>query len=360
MMEALLELHPDDFWATLAMTWLPQRLNRPEVARRYTIKLADMRPNDFRANYDAADAYLEQGDEERARPYIERAIKLPKQDSISEVDAWRAAELDFFPVYSKWFRGDTDGAYAEVQQLVATADSQPVAFRHAFARHLADAHLAFGELKAAESACSLISELDWQHYCLCTPAFERGDREAYRTHRRRAPPAPKSWATIRLAYLRLPAETRAELKVAEGRRFVPGWVESARAILLLHEGHKQAAADLEEAARQLRSSNTSNALYATEALAAFHEENGDLTNAIRVLEEAESVVSRSRKLTRGAGIALLRVRARLAALYRKTGRVKEAEEIERDLRKRLKYADADHPLVVQLNAVQETTVARSR
>ena len=49
----------------------------------------------------------------------------------------------------------------------------------------------------------------------------------------------------------------------------------------------------------------------------------------------------------------LRIRAALAKLYRETGRDKDAREVEEDLRKHLAYADADHPILRQLDRTEE-------
>ena len=43
-----------------------------------------------------------------------------------------------------------------------------------------------------------------------------------------------------------------------------------------------------------------------------------------------------------------RVQARLARDYRKVGRVVEAVAIEDDVLRMLKYADADHPIVLRI------------
>ena len=51
----------------------------------------------------------------------------------------------------------------------------------------------------------------------------------------------------------------------------------------------------------------------------------------------------------GGGFGRFRVRARLASEYRKLGRLDEAVAIEDEVLRMLKYADADHPIVRQIN-----------
>jgi hypothetical protein len=74
---------------------------------------------------------------------------------------------------------------------------------------------------------------------------------------------------------------------------------------------------------------------------------GDIEPAIIALESS----TRQRAATTfGASSAALwmRTRARLADLYRKAGRVTEAEAIEEHLRRLLAVADDDHPLKMRL------------
>ena len=52
-------------------------------------------------------------------------------------------------------------------------------------------------------------------------------------------------------------------------------------------------------------------------------------------------------------MSCLRLRWQLADLYRQTGRDEDAREIEDELRKRLALADADHPILRQLERTEE-------
>jgi hypothetical protein len=56
----------------------------------------------------------------------------------------------------------------------------------------------------------------------------------------------------------------------------------------------------------------------------------------------------------------LRTELQLADLYREMGRVPEAEKVENELRKMLIYADADHPILreLQKRATLSTGVSR--
>ncbi len=49
----------------------------------------------------------------------------------------------------------------------------------------------------------------------------------------------------------------------------------------------------------------------------------------------------------------LRIQAALASLYRETGRDEDARKIEYKLRRSLALADADHPILRQLDRTEE-------
>jgi tetratricopeptide (TPR) repeat protein len=90
-------------------------------------------------------------------------------------------------------------------------------------------------------------------------------------------------------------------------------------------------------------------LVAEDLLAGALEKQGDFAGAIDALRPME--------LNDGQGPDL-DARYHLARLYRKVGNEAEAQSIETDLLKRLKYADRDHPILVQLNRQTRSLAAR--
>ncbi len=352
-LQALLQLHPDDYWATLTMTWLPQRVGRPEETQRHKLKLAELRPNDLVLNHEAAYVLLiEQNDAKRAQTFLERARKLaaaeiagdPPSDSL-----WHAAAaLEFMPAWSALLGGDGDKAHTELVRLAGKLDGLGGRFHDEYAAKLSALYRAFGQLREAEKACNSMLEAARRHWCLCFLALDRGDAEAFRQHRRNSS-AIRHWYTIRLAYLGFDREAREEIRQLQKQGVVPGWNETARGLLALRQGRREALPQLEEATKQLRSFNPPNSLLGALALAEFYEREGDLPNAVRVLEEAERELSKDRNAAYGGANVFLEARARLAALCRKAGRIEQAEILERDLRKRLAYADPDHPILRQIH-----------
>ena len=77
---------------------------------------------------------------------------------------------------------------------------------------------------------------------------------------------------------------------------------------------------------------------------------GNLTEAIRVLEDASRQRTASVSNSFDGAHEWLRIRARLAELYRQTDRAADARIIEQELLNLLAAADDDHPLKRRLIA----------
>jgi tetratricopeptide (TPR) repeat protein len=118
-------------------------------------------------------------------------------------------------------------------------------------------------------------------------------------------------------------------------------VAVAKGALALADGHNAKALpqlrDTLDALEGLRLSPFTN--MAKDLLATGLERQGDFAGAVQVLRAAELNDVEGPDLD---------ARYHLAKLYRKAGNSSEGQKIEMDLLKRLKYADADHPILVQL------------
>jgi tetratricopeptide (TPR) repeat protein len=88
---------------------------------------------------------------------------------------------------------------------------------------------------------------------------------------------------------------------------------------------------------------------AAESLAGALEKTGQMSSAISVLEKA-SLLKPHAYWT--SGFLWLRIRFQLAQMYRRVGQNEQAMSIETELRRLLKYADADHPLAKALRRPQ--------
>lgn len=89
----------------------------------------------------------------------------------------------------------------------------------------------------------------------------------------------------------------------------------------------------------------------SETLARTYEKQGNLNAALRVLRQAADAKGKAYACFFGGGMTgayWLRTELQLADLYREMGRVPDAEKVEDELRKMLIYADADHPILREL------------
>jgi len=96
----------------------------------------------------------------------------------------------------------------------------------------------------------------------------------------------------------------------------------------------------------------------SESLAEAYESQGDLQKALQVLEKAAQEKAGTYQWSGPQGFYWIRVQWQLAQLYHKVGREGEAERIEAELLRYLAFADADHPILLQLKESQELELAQ--
>src|SRR5262249_32029715 len=98
----------------------------------------------------------------------------------------------------------------------------------------------------------------------------------------------------------------------------------------------------------------------SETLARTYERQGKFNEALKVLLRASQSKGKTFSCAGvPSGQWWLSDRLQLADLYRKMGRLSEAEQVENDLRKMLVYADADHPIVRALKVRASSAVGNS-
>ena len=120
--------------------------------------------------------------------------------------------------------------------------------------------------------------------------------------------------------------------------------------LALSQGRiEEAIQRLQQATESFRRGGNHSLLISSDGLALAFERRGEPLEAIRVLEAASQ--ERLLELAWDAqyGVFWLRIQAHMARLYRQLRRSEDARKIENQLRRILAYADADHPIRVQIS-----------
>ncbi len=131
------------------------------------------------------------------------------------------------------------------------------------------------------------------------------------------------------------------------RPFLRHGLQMAKGVLALSKGNTTEGIRLiEDVLGQTRSFNFLGSLILAEAW----REQDQLELAMRVLEQASGKKALLFAPVGGENPARwLRVRLMLVEIYREIGRDEDARKIEAELRSLLAYADADHPILRQLD-----------
>ena len=362
----LLSLYPDHYWATTNMAFTLVRLGRVEEAAPFWARCADLRPNDFRRNQWAAGVLFLMNDLSRARFYNEQARQLVSAEVLKRVPQ-EVADVELFSAREHWLRGDVEKTLSEVDRLAQTLKSRSAKERRSFSYKVASSYLALGMLQAAEelfqSPDTSRPKIHNAHILdeLAIVALAREDQAALRQRLTESLNSTPGLATAVLLARRgffseaekvmqrlisrrgrvWPSDkiVRGELAMARGK--------TAQAIRLLQEGIEP----------PWMGPFISAYFLGTETLANAWEQQGNMSKAIRLLEESSQGRAKALAALRGSSSFFwMRVRLRLASFYRKVGREQEAREIEAELRKLLAYADPDHPILRQLKRLQEFAV----
>jgi tetratricopeptide (TPR) repeat protein len=366
--EALIALYPDHTWALGNLFNLyvyPEDLQRQI---QIDLRLADLRPGDFDANYDAGfDLVVWKRDPVRAAPYLRRAQELATPEVVED-HQWQVSWLELLPFAEDWFGGDLPAAVLRLDAIAAKIGSLQGRTRTMFAVKTALCYLTLGRIQAAEQTAARISDPLDRNDTLMQVALFKGDERALRAHlqvrgdRRVGRLSPGWWETTAILQARagLAQEAGRFLEAARARN-----AEEEKRTLLprdppqLHTVPGEMAladGDLVTALRELeRAMQLAEVWYSyrpgfflsAESLAAGLKEQGELARAIEVLERV-SEKSFDAVMSNAAGVYWLRSRFELSRLYREAGRVTDARVVEAELRKLLALADKGHPILREL------------
>jgi hypothetical protein len=224
---------------------------------------------------------------------------------------------------------------------------------------IGNGYLSFGKLKAAEELFLKLSKKD--EFDLAQVAYAAGDSAKLRKHlQNQLNSKVKPGTTAPLLLVRGGFTAEAQKVVAE-RRASPRWQSiHTRAIvnilageIALSRGQTTEAISLLQGDLLASRWIYSPAFFmASESLADAFERQGDLQKSLLTLEDAAREKAIAYEGGGSIGYYWLRVQWRLAQLYRKMGRLEEAEKVEAELSKMLAYADPEHPILLQLKQVR--------
>ena len=371
--ETLLALHPDHYYALSNVGNLYSGvLGRPEDYVRVQVFRADQRPNDFAVQERVArDLQLNAPQSDRWQRYAMRAhaLRPPTLDewpnfgrpSVPSRFVW----LEFVPAYVHWSRGELDEAYGEVERLTPSLEAQGPEVGSGYRDQLGSYYLAFGQLDRAIALFqghadpnAAVGRMGWVADGLNDVATMRAQLTRLLEQTRGAD------RRVTSEWVRPFRVVRAGLDL-EPWGFSPdsaNW-ELAQGELALRRGALVDAVDrLEGGLKRLHEvclevplptnrcfDDLLEFFVASESLASAWLRLGDVPRALAVLDAATRRTPRNHQHILAGAFGRFRVQARLASEYRKLGRVDEAEAIEDEVLRMLKYADADHPIVRQIN-----------
>ncbi len=360
--ETLIALYPDHYWAPFPLLgtydfW--HSADNLEKAIQAEARIADLRPTDFFFNWNAlSSAVVVKPDTVRAERFLRRATAAITPD-VSERWPDLVAWMDLLPFTQNWLKGEIENANAEIDRVAGRIDALGGRSRDGLAMQTALGYVTLGRLHAATQTARTIADPGLQNAVLAQIAFFKEDEAALRhrleSQRDPEPDSPEAWQNtmdpIHVLQarkgLRLEPETPS-LPASSG-----DWSDSVLRgeIALAHRHRAEAVRELEAAWEHVQIVLVPPSYYlARESLAAILGRRGDIARAIQILERRPEDICLAWPGTTYA--YELRNRLQLAQLYRRAGRVADAQAVEAELKALLAFADPDHPILIALRRLE--------
>jgi tetratricopeptide (TPR) repeat protein len=363
--EALLALSPDHRGAANNVCHLYDFLHDPDDLRKAVqveANLADARPKDFAANWNAGYNFVTvQPNRARSEPYLRRAAALITPETRERFPFF-VNWIELLPFTESWANGDLQTAATQIDRVSSTIDSLQGLGRDVLAVQVALGYLTLGRIEAAARTAEKIGNPVVRNDMIAQIAFVKGDGLTLRhnlgveadRYSGREIEVLRDWTGFRDTTFIL--QVRAGIE-SDAERYLktPHWNDGGA--LLLRGEIALAHGDLADGIRRLEEAckpgadGTGDEL-CLGSLAAALLKNGDRPRAIEVLERDPD---RSSSVIRGGtGAFWLENRLELARLYRGVGRGRDAQVVEAELSKLLALADSDHPILLELRRLQRS------
>jgi tetratricopeptide (TPR) repeat protein len=359
--EALLELDSDDADAASTCTGFSALTGAPN--ERFATRLAEGRPN--AAGWQMAAAWLILDADPRAiaraRPFIQRAARLDPTGRGAAISVF-AARL--FYAHEAWLENRPHDALRIADQVAADLPSLPAAARADALGELWPMYVDLGQLNRAEQLVATNDDAVERRVGETVLATYREDQGRLR-------------ATLARNYPKLEDARRLATPFIEA-----GLVEESRRLVALHRATASRSHLLTQYLRMLEGGLAMIEGRPDDAIQRFDEflanrtvlphpsrearvrrwladawmAKGEVTRAIDVFESAPPRLINHMSRPFGSQADWLQNQEKLATLYRRVGRISDAEEIEAELVTLLAVADNDHPIKRRL---EERTGARA-
>jgi serine/threonine-protein kinase len=347
--EALLKLLPDHFFAANNLAGALERLNRPAEALQAWKFIADQRPNLLDANYRYAwDLVRRERNVQEARPYVDRVRRLLPADG--KPDDYRHLWLKWLPTYERWDAGDVAGVLEALQTEEAAVGRHGGAISQPEAYAIGLFYQALGRVRDARRWLTGTSiRGDGRALNSAWLAVAQGDRDAAREAVARIVGAPGRPAMT----ISVNDRSRAQKFIDHPPSDTPvdrAFVAIGRGGLLVADGRPDEAIPyLQRAMTALQPTRFHDYYIACEWLADAYGQTKRPADSIAALETCAQERPRYDGVFFSSPLFWMHLQLTLADSYRATGRLPEAQRIERDLRRRLAVADADYLLMRLLN-----------
>ena len=371
--KALVSLYPDDYWGNHNLAWLLDSAGEDEdgvpYAQPYILRRAELRPAGIDDNWVAAMAVANNGtDLYQADQFVSRLQGLLSSPEIVTNNPQAAVWTALYSARKAWVGGDPGPLLEESDRLRRTMDLQTGPAHEHFLTALGAAYMALGRFRSAWELQNSYNDPAERYLSLAFNGYARDDQFELKRQLMNASPFDASvWPDLAIPLLaRVGAISEAQrllssLEAPSNTYYAQGPRRSAT--LRSFEGELSLArGDSAKAIRLLQDNLSSKEsgytfLWGSEDLARAWELKGNLSQAIRVLENVSKDRTRIAMSVAGSFI-WVHLEGHLAQLYRKAGRDEDADRTEAELRRLLTYADPDDPLLVRLK--QSPTLASAQ
>jgi tetratricopeptide (TPR) repeat protein len=346
--EALFELELDRGTAARALYELCKDAIGSGHCSEELVRLANHRPDDFSANVAAAWALASNyRQSHRAAPFSDTSLQL-LQENGQNYQVEEVAMALVLPVLLAWLDDAPDTALVQSEALQREILVWPPAVRNRVVEHLVDVYLAIGRVSAARELIALSEDQPSKYKLEANIMFASGDMAGLKAHLQAHSYAGdpvidllRSISGLSLAES-MSALAPGATTVTEQQSTV---LEAIRA--MQNERPDLAKIKFQAAATQSGSTIQAFDLVAADMLALLHKAEGNMTEALHILET--TMRRKNRAILDGSGVFWMMCQRQLASLYRDAGRDNEAESIEAELLQHLATADEDFPLLRSLS-----------